>query len=418
MADTRRIDTPDERATADRHDQKSLEGRLLRRLLTRFGDPPIEFELAWTGEHIGPNTIPATERVRISDRHTLRGLLRDTQIRFGDAYSAGRIEVQGDLIRLITSVYRGLSRVSNPHSIAHKVARWLHRPRTNTLAGSRDNIHKHYDLGNDFYSLWLGETMAYTCAYYPTAATTLDQAQVAKMDHVCRKLQLGANDTVVEAGCGWGSLALHMAGRYGAKVRAFNISKEQIAYARARAREQGLEGRVEFVEDDYRNIEGTYDAFVSVGMLEHVGRENYPELGRVISRCLANEGRGLIHSIGRNRPEPLHPWIERRIFPGAYPPSLGEMMQIFEPTNLSVLDVENLRLHYARTLRDWLERYEGVVDQVRDLFSDESFVRMWRLYLTGSVAAFETGVLQLFQVVFTKQENNAIPLTRDHLYNH
>jgi cyclopropane-fatty-acyl-phospholipid synthase len=211
------------------------------------------------------------------------------------------------------------------------------------LAGSRDNIHKHYDLGNDFYSLWLGETMAYTCAYYPTAETTLDQAQVAKMDHVCRKLLLGANDTVVEAGCGWGSLALHMAGRYGAKVRAFNISKEQIAYARGRARELGLESRVDFVEDDYRNIKGTYDAFVSVGMLEHVGRENYPELGRVISRCLSNEGRGLIHSIGRNRPEPLHPWIERRIFPGAYPPSLGEMMQIFEPTNLSVLDVENLR---------------------------------------------------------------------------
>jgi cyclopropane-fatty-acyl-phospholipid synthase len=417
MADTRRIDTPDERATADRHAQKSLEGRLLRRLLTRFGDPPIEFELAWTGEHIGPSSIPATERVRISDRHTLRGLLRDTQIRFGDAYSAGRIEVQGDLIRLITSVYRGLSRVSNPHSIAHKVARWLYRPRANTLAGSRDNIHKHYDLGNDFYSLWLGETMAYTCAYYPTAETTLDQAQVAKMDHVCRKLQLGANSTVVEAGCGWGSLALHMAGRYGAKVRAFNISKEQIAFARGRARELGLESRVEFVEDDYRNISGTFDAFVSVGMLEHVGRENYPELGRVISRCLSNEGRGLIHSIGRNRPEPLHPWIERRIFPGAYPPSLGEMMQIFEPTNLSVLDVENLRLHYARTLRDWLERYEGVVDKVRDLFSDESFVRMWRLYLTGSVAAFETGVLQLFQVVFAKQDNNAIPLTRDHLYS-
>ena len=418
MADTRRIVTPDARTSTVRHDQKSLEGRLLRRLLTRFGDPPIEFELAWTGEHIGPTTIRATERVRISDRHTLRGLLRDTQIRFGDAYSAGRIEVQGDLIRLITSVYRGLSRVSNPHSIADKVARWLHRPRSNTLAGSRDNIHKHYDLGNDFYSLWLGDTMAYTCAYYPTADTTLDEAQIAKMDHVCRKLQLGANDTVVEAGCGWGSLALHIAGRYGAKVRAFNISKEQIAYARGRARDLGLEGRVEFVEDDYRNIRGTYDAFVSVGMLEHVGLDNYPELGRVISRCLSNEGRGLIHSIGRNRPEPLHPWIERRIFPGAYPPSLGEMMQIFEPANLSVLDVENLRLHYARTLRDWLQRYEGVVDQVRDLFSDESFVRMWRLYLTGSVAAFETGVMQLFQVVFTKQENNAIPLTRDHLYNH
>jgi len=301
-------------------------------------------------------------------------------------------------------------------SIASRVAGWMQRPRRNTLARSRDNIHRHYDLGNDFYALWLGETMAYTCAYYPSAQATLEQAQIAKMEHVCRKLRLGAADSVVEAGCGWGSLALHMAARYGAKVRAFNISKEQIDFARRRAREQGLEGRVEFIEDDYRNISGSYDVFVSVGMLEHVGREHYPELGRVVQRALTAEGRGLIHSIGRNRPELLHPWIERRIFPGAYAPSLGEMMQIFEPSNLSVLDVENIRLHYARTLRHWLERYEAAIDSVRAMFSDESFVRMWRMYLAGSIAGFETGTLQLFQVLFAKQENNAIPLTREFMY--
>jgi cyclopropane-fatty-acyl-phospholipid synthase len=219
----------------------------------------------------------------------------------------------------------------------------------------------------------------------------------------------------VEAGCGWGSLALHMASRYGAKVRAFNISKEQIAFARERARETGMQDRVEFIEDDYRNISGRYDAFVSVGMLEHVGRENYSELGRVVRGALSAHGRGLIHSIGRNRPQPLHAWIERRIFPGAYAPSLGEMMQIFEPWDLSVVDVENIRLHYALTLRQWLSRYEGVVDQVRSRF-DEFFVRMWRLYLAGSIAAFETGTMQLFQVLFTIQENNQIPLTREFIY--
>jgi cyclopropane-fatty-acyl-phospholipid synthase len=221
---------------------------------------------------------------------------------------------------------------------------------------------------------------------------------------------------VVEAGCGWGSLALHIAGRYGATVRAFNISREQIDYARHRARAQGLEQKVEFIEDDYRNINGRYDAFVSVGMLEHVGRENYAELGRVARRSMTSEGRGLIHSIGRNRPQPLHPWIERRIFPGAYAPSLGEMMQIFEPWNLSVLDVENIRLHYALTLRHWLERFEGALGRVRAMSFDETFVRMWRLYLAGSVAAFETGTMQLFQVLFTTQENNRIPLTREFIY--
>src|ERR1700744_1302432 len=149
-----------------------------------------------------------------------------------------------------------------------------------------------------------------------------------------------------------------MAQRYGVKVRAFNISREQIAFAREKAQREGLVSQVEFVEDDYRNITGKYDAFVSVGMLEHVGVEHYTGLGRGISQCLGNVGRGLIHSIGRNRPAPMHPWIEKRIFPGAHPPALSEMMRIFEPWNLSILDVENIRLHYAQTLRDWLERFE------------------------------------------------------------
>jgi len=131
---------------------------------------------------------------------------------------------------------------------------------------------------------------------------------------------------------------------------------------------------------------------------------------------MAKHGRGLIHSIGRNRPEPLHPWVEKRIFPGAYAPSLGEMMALFEPNGLSVLDVENIRLHYALTLRDWLRRYEGAVDRVRAMFGDESFVRRWRLYLSGSIAGFEVGDLQLFQVLFAPQESNALPLTRDFMY--
>ena len=257
--------------------------------------------------------------------------------------------------------------------------------------------------------------MAYTCAYYPSEDATLDEAQTAKMDHVCRKLRLKAGESVVEAGFGWGALALHMARHYGVKVRAFNISREQVNYARERAKAEGLDGRVEYVQDDYRNIAGKYDAFVSVGMLEHVGVDNYRDLGGVAQRSLHPHGRGLIHSIGRNFPAALHPWIERRIFPGAYPPSLSEMAQIFEPWNLSILDIENLRLHYARTLTHWLELYEGHLDRVRGMF-DERFVRMWRLYLAGSIAAFTTGTLQLFQVVFAPYDNNDIPLTRAYMY--
>jgi cyclopropane-fatty-acyl-phospholipid synthase len=208
---------------------------------------------------------------------------------------------------------------------------------------------------------------------------------------------------------------MHMARHYGVKVRAYNISKEQVAYARARAKREGLDGQIEFVEDDYRNITGRYDAFVSVGMLEHVGVENYEGLGGVIHRALGANGRGLIHSIGRNKPAPLHPWITKRIFPGAYPPSLGEFMQIFEPWELSVIDVENIRLHYARTLIHWLELFDANVDKIRRMF-DEKFERMWRLYLAGSIAGFTTGSLQLFQVVFATKGNNNVPWTRAHLH--
>jgi cyclopropane-fatty-acyl-phospholipid synthase len=189
-----------------------------------------------------------------------------------------------------------------------------------------------------------------------------------------------------------------------------------VAFARDRAAQEGLGDRVEYVQEDYRNIEGHYDAFVSVGMLEHVGTPQYRELGEVIRRSLGRDGRGLIHTIGRNRPKPLNAWIEKRIFPGAYPPTLRQMMDIFENTPFSVLDVENLRLHYARTLRHWRERFEQHRERVSEMF-DEQFVRAWRLYLHGSEAAFSAGELQLFQVVFAHHDNNDIPGSRAHLYD-
>ncbi len=396
-------------------DGSSLEGRLLGRLLARLGNPELEF-LLWTGERIAPAGTDPACRVRIPSRAVLLSILSDPQVRFPDAYSDGRIEIEGDLVRLLETVYLASARAPTPIGLSRLFAH-LRRPRANTLAGSRANIHHHYDIGNPFYQLWLGQTMAYTCAYYPTADTPLDAAQTAKMDHVCRKLRLRPGERVVEAGCGWGTLALHMARHYGVKVRAFNISREQLAYARERAEREGLAGQVEYVQDDYRNISGRYDAFVSVGMLEHVGVENYEGLGAVVARSLGDNGRGLIHSIGRNYSAPLQPWIEKRIFPGAHPPSLGQMMRIFEPWDLSILDVENLRLHYAQTLRHWLERFEAASAEVERMF-DAKFVRTWRMYLAGSIAGFTTGTLQLFQVVFATRANNDVPMTRAHLYSY
>jgi cyclopropane-fatty-acyl-phospholipid synthase len=406
--------TPDSAGPAEA--SGSLEGRLLRMLLTAFGNPRVQIIL-WNGEAICTSAEPPVANMRIADRATLVRLCSDPDLQFGEGYSAGTIDVEGDLELLIEEFYRGGAAPSgsNAISLARRIAQRLHRRPANTLTGSRHNIHHHYDLGNAFYALWLGETMAYTCAYFPTPQVGLDEAQFAKMDHVCRKLRLRPGQSVIEAGCGWGGLALHMARHYGVRVRAFNISHEQIVFARERAKALGLGGAVEFIEDDYRNISGDCDAFASVGMLEHVGVENYPELGRLIQRSLKPNGLGLVHTIGRNRWKPMHRWIDRRIFPGANPPSLQQMMDIFTECNFSVLDVENLRLHYAKTLEWWSTLFERSKERVGQMF-DERFVRMWRLYLQGSLAAFKVGEMQLFQVVFSPGRNNEIPWTRADLY--
>ena len=399
---------------SDNKKTRASDRWLAERMFEAMDRPPFRIRL-WDGTELGDSSAEALGTVSIRDRGALYAIITNAEREFGDLYADGRVEVSCELVPFLEAAYRAEDVKKTPWPL--KVwQRWRNRPRRNTLSGSRENIHQHYNLGNDFYRLWLDdEVMQYTCAYYPGPEASLEEAQVAKLHHVCRKLRLQPGETVVEAGCGWGGLARFMARHYGVKVRAFNISERQVEFARAEAERQGLSDRVEYVLDDYRNIEGQYDAFVSVGMLEHVGTAQYPELGAVIDRVLHALGRGLIHTIGRNTPRLMNAWIEKRIFPGAYPPTLGEMSRIFEPYDLSILDVENLRLHYARTLSHWLERFDANESTVREMF-DENFVRAWRLYLSGSIAAFTTGQLQLFQTVFARKALNELPWTRAYLY--
>jgi cyclopropane-fatty-acyl-phospholipid synthase len=404
--------------STDRHPARttsSLAFALLRRVLDQCGNPPIRCILS-DGHEITPSATEPVGSIRFVDNRTVWALALDPLFQFGEAYANGRLVIEGDLPEMLSVLYREINRNSSFDSPGRRLLTRLRRPNPNSLKGSQQNIKYHYDIGNDFYRLWLDEEMIYTCAYFARPSMTLEEAQFAKLDHVCRKLQLKPGMEVVEAGCGWGALAIHMARHYGVHVKAFNISSEQIAWARNKAQQARLGGQVEFVQDDWRNIRGRFDAFVSVGMLEHVGVANYQQLGAKVRESLTPDGIGLIHSIGQNSPAPFNPWIERRIFPGAYPPSLAEIMGIFEPNGLSILDVENLRLHYAETLRHWLRRFEDSVDTIRDEF-DERFIRMWRMYLAGSVASFETGFLQLFQVVFAKDSCNNIPRTREHVYD-
>jgi cyclopropane-fatty-acyl-phospholipid synthase len=373
-----------------------------RRIRQTVASAPLRFVL-WDGVELPSAAGPEVATIHFKNRRALFSWLWNPDLNFGEAYMFGAVEIRGDLRRALEVIYEALGPRPRP---------WWLRQSSNDVVLARDNVHQHYDLGNDFYRLWLDREMVYTCAYFPTPGYSLEAAQNAKMHLVCRKLHLVPGERVIEAGCGWGALALFMAREYGVSVTAMNISSEQISYARNRATAEGLDRLVTFVEDDYRNVHGDYDAFVSVGMLEHVGLADFQTLGATIGRCLRRRGRGLLHFIGRNQPALLNPWIKKRIFPGAYPPALREVFErVLEPGDFSVLDVENLRLHYASTIAHWRQRFEASADRIEQMF-DETFVRAWRLYLAGSEAAFSTGMMQLFQVVFAPGRSNAIPWTR------
>lgn len=376
--------------------------QLAERLLGRLGGAPVRVEL-WDGSVVGD---PDGRWVlRLTERAVLTDLARDFDRGAAEAFCRGALRVEGDLPELLEAAFRaGVGRPSG-----FKLLRRLRHDRKRAAAAAAH----HYDVGNDFYRLWLDPELVYTCAFFPRPDDDLATAQRAKMDRVCRKLALRPGETVVEAGAGWGALSLHMAEHYGVRVRAWNVAQEQVAWSREQAARRGLADRVEFVLDDWRAIprDGAADAFVSVGMLEHVGPAQYEELGAVAAGTLTPQGRGLIHSIGRARPRPMHPWIEERIFPNAHPPSLAEMMGIFEPNDLVTLDVENLRRHYARTLRLWHDNYLDAWDEVVAEVGEER-ARAWLLYLAGSCATFRVGGLELFQVVFARAGSAAIPWIR------
>jgi cyclopropane-fatty-acyl-phospholipid synthase len=384
---------------------------LFLQLLTRALRPvPVRLVL-WDGTSRSASTSPPIASVFLRDRLPLWQVLWHPDLYFGEAYMDGRLEIDGDLVGLLTAIAR---------TAGHRASRRILRPghgSGGTRAKATRNVHRHYDLGNDFYRSWLDEQLVYTCAYFVQPDVPLERAQRDKLEYVARKLALRPGERVFEAGCGWGALALHLAMAHGVSVRAWNVSTEQLAWARRRAHEAGLDGRVEFIEGDYRTMNGACDAFVSVGMLEHVGKDHYGALGRIIDRTLHPvHGRGLLHFIGRDVPTPMSGWIARYIFPGAYIPALSEALSgVLERGRFAVMDVENLRLHYALTLAHWLDRFERVAPATAREKGDR-FVRMWRLYLAEAQAGFRGGALQLFQVVFARPGSDVVPRTRAALY--
>jgi cyclopropane-fatty-acyl-phospholipid synthase len=366
----------------------------------------------------GPPAFVATVK---TDR-ALRDVLTRSTLGFGEAYTRGDIEVEGDLRQVVLLSFAFRERMMRGSALEQARYAMELLGRRNTRSGSRRNIKAHYDLANDFYELWLDKEMQYTCAYFATPGDTLEVAQLRKMDLVCRKLDLRPGELVVEAGGGWGGLALHMARHWGVKVKSFNISANQVEFARERARRLGVgTDQLEYVHDDYRNIPdhvGECDKFASICMLEHVGRENYDAFHRLIEKILRKPGLAMLQFISRMRPSPIaNPWLEKYVFPGYYNPSLGELLAALEKRRspLHVIDAENMRYHYALTLQHWLDRFEANAETIRAKWG-EGVVRAFRLYLTGGLADFGHGAGTLvYQLLLSHGCDNSRPLTRRHM---
>ncbi len=364
------------------------------------------------GEDAGSAVI-----VAIKDASALSRLMANAELAFGELYVDGLIAIDGDDIDgLLALVLQNLRRHGFKTGATPPGMRLFEAPRReiNDRKRAERNVAHHYDISNELYRLFLDEDLQYSCAYYETGAETLEEAQDAKKELIAAKLCLRPGLSLLDIGCGWGGLALHLARTRGVNVRGITLSQAQLPVARVRAQAQNLAAQAEFVLEDYRETEGAFDRIVSVGMFEHVGRGHYDEFFRQIASLLAEDGVALLHTIGRaDGAGATSPWIDRYIFPGGYIPALSEIMPAVERAGLYVTDIEVWRLHYAYTLRAWRERFEARLDDVRAMF-DERFCRMWRFYLAASEAAFRYGGHEVFQIQLARRQD-AVPRTRRYL---
>ena len=302
---------------------------------------------------------------------------------------------------VLDRVERGFARLLKPLQII------AHRLRRNTRSGSRRNIAAHYDLSNEFYALFLDDTMTYSCGIFPRADASLREASLEKYDRICRKLELSPRDHVVEVGGGWGGFAIYAAGQYGCRVTTTTISEQQYQWASARIREAGLTDRITLLKQDYRDLQGQFDKLVSIEMIEAVGHEYLPAYFTKCCRLLKPDGMMLLQAI--TIPDERYDayrrsadFIQRYIFPGGCLPSLSAISQCLKQTDFRLFHLEDFGSHYVRTLLEWRRRFWENIDQVRALGMSEEFVRMWELYLCYCAGAFDERQIGVSQILLTK----------------
>ena len=388
-----------------------ISERVIRRILEDIN--------ACSGERIGVRLpggeeIPAgpvEHRVIFRTARALRETLRDPEMGFAEGYVRGDIEVEGDLEKFLVAGITYVNRIEGGGRIPRMLRKVAGGMSFINRLREQENVRRHYDLGDEFYRLWLDSSMTYSCAYFNPPHLSLEEAQRRKREVIYRKLMLEEGDRLLDIGCGWGSLILESAELLGVRAVGITLSENQFRYVREEIKRRGLEDRVRVFLMHYADLPTLGERFnkvVSVGMFEHVGAENYRIFFRTVERVMERGGLFLLHTIGKVHPDVQSRWIRKYIFPGGYIPSLPEIIDAFEGTDFSFIDLDDWRPHYYRTLKEWRRRFWAKVEKVWEMYG-ERFVRMWNLYLTASAVSFYTGSNHLFQILLSKGVRNDYP---------
>jgi cyclopropane-fatty-acyl-phospholipid synthase len=371
-------------------------------------------------EHLFGGTAPGPAvTMRLTDRSLYHNLFLNPELHAGEAYMDGRMSFEdGSTLRdflTLFSINRRSLATYPLQNVLKRVSRAVKRfQQANPVGQAQKNVAHHYDLGNDFYRLFLDTGMQYSCAYFASDEDTLEAAQQNKLRLIASKLQLKPGLKILDIGSGWGDLALYLAAMADVDVTGVTLSKEQHALANEKARRAGLADRVRFELIDYRNVENRFDRIVSVGMFEHVGVHHYGEFFAKINALLDDDGLMVLHSIGKmSPPGTASPWLRKYIFPGAYSPALSEVFPVVEQASLWVTDLEFLRLHYAKTLNHWHRRFEANRERIAAMY-DERFCRMWEFYLISAEMMFRTGSQLVFHMQLARKRD-AAPIVRDYV---
>lgn len=367
----------------------------------------------WDGDEVKVGENEPLFKIILKKPIPKKDILTSTTLAFGEAYMNGDLEVEGDFSLMLNTVLKYKDKFTTDFKGLPKIFSNL----TSTKK-QKEEVTYHYDIGNDFYKLWLDDTLSYSCAYFKNENESLGEAQLNKIHHLLKKLNLREGITLLDIGCGWGALLIEAAKLYKIKGLGITLSEEQFKAFKEKIEKENLQDYLQVKLMDYRELEKSgllFDRVVSVGMLEHVGRSNYDLFMKCVSKVLKKEGVFVLHYISGLYESEGDAWIKKYIFPGGVIPTLREIISLSADYKFYTVDVESLRMHYYKTLLKWAENFEKNTDKVREMF-DEKFVRMWRMYLYSCAACFYTGVIDLHQIVFTKGVNNSLPLTREYLY--